>query len=104
MNYYKIATLLICLCISPLFTEAQTNTTQADQLSLETGTIDEQFDYIIQKSNRYRDERGRVYKVVRREWLNTLKSHTLDSIKAIQAAGKARCPARCFHNSPVAPG
>ena len=84
MNYFKITALFICIASSPFISQSQNNTSQADQLSLETGTVDEQFEYVIQKSNRYRDERGRVYKVVRREWLNTLKSHTLDSIKAIQ--------------------
>lgn len=48
-------------------------------LSLNDGTIDDQFEYIITKSNRYQD-----YKVVKTNWLYTLKAHTLDSLKAIQ--------------------
>ena len=84
MKYLKLSLILIvCTCYT-LTTQAQTNTEAESQLSLNSGSIDNQFEYIIQKSNRYRDERGRIYKVVRREWLYTLKAHTLDSIKAIQ--------------------
>ncbi|MBT8272945.1 MAG: tRNA (guanine-N1)-methyltransferase [Bacteroidia bacterium] len=84
MNYLKYSTLLIFLFISPALINAQSNTSSEQQLSLDSGSIDNQFEYVIQKSNRYRDERGRIYKVVRREWLYTLKAHTIDSIKAIQ--------------------
>lgn len=46
---------------------------------MDNGTIDNQFDFVIKRSNRYQE-----YKVVRTDWLNTLKAHTLDSLKAIQ--------------------
>lgn len=49
-----------------------------DGLSLNSGTIDNQFEYVIRKSNNYQD-----YKVVKKTWLYTLKSHTLDSLKAL---------------------
>jgi septal ring factor EnvC (AmiA/AmiB activator) len=58
---------------------AQSNVEQQDNLSLDSGTIDNQFDFVIKRSNRYQE-----YKVVRTAWLNTLKAHTLDSLKAIQ--------------------
>ncbi|MDX2444229.1 MAG: hypothetical protein QNK30_10565 [Bacteroidales bacterium] len=47
--------------------------------TLETGTIQNQFDYIITKSNRYEE-----YKVVKDTWLRTLKSHVLDTLKNIK--------------------
>ena len=47
-----------------------------DGLSLEKGTIGDQFQFIITRSNNYQN-----YKVIKREWLQTLKSHVLDSLK-----------------------
>ena len=47
--------------------------------SLETGTVEMQFDYVITKSNRYEE-----YKVVKDTWLRSLKSHVLDSLKNIK--------------------
>lgn len=49
-----------------------------EEPSLDKGTIDDQFDYVIEKSNRYQE-----YKVVKMEWLTKLKAHTLDSLKAV---------------------
>ncbi|UPS90615.1 MULTISPECIES: tRNA (guanine-N1)-methyltransferase [unclassified Bizionia] len=59
---------------------AQDATETDDQLSLESGTIDSQFEYVIQRSNNYQD-----YKVVKKNWLYTLKAHTLDSLKSIHS-------------------
>lgn len=84
MKYFKISTILLVLLIGSTTMHAQEDSTQTQELSLSDGTIDNQFEYVIQKSNRYKDSNGRIYKVVRREWLFTLKSNTLDSIKAIQ--------------------
>ena len=50
-----------------------------DKLSLTEGTVDNQFEYVIQRSNNYQD-----YKVVKKTWLYALKAHTMDSLKAIQ--------------------
>ncbi|MEC3907654.1 tRNA (guanine-N1)-methyltransferase [Tamlana sp. 2201CG12-4] len=49
-----------------------------DKLSLNSGTIDNQFEFVIRKSNKYQE-----YKVVKKNWLYTLKAHTLDSLKAV---------------------
>lgn len=50
-----------------------------NSISLNNGSIEEQFEYVITKSNKYQD-----YKVVKTNWLYTLKAHTIDSIKALQ--------------------
>lgn len=55
-----------------------------DELSLNSGTIDSQFEYVIQKSGNWRDERGQNYEVIKSNWLSKLKSHTLDSLKAVK--------------------
>lgn len=54
---------------------------QADepQKDLTNGTLEEQFDYVIDKSNKYQS-----FKVIKRTWMYTLKSHVLDSMKAFQ--------------------
>jgi tetrahydromethanopterin S-methyltransferase subunit B len=48
------------------------------KLSLTEGTIDNQFEYVIRRSNNYED-----YKVVKKTWLYTLKAHTIDSLNAV---------------------
>lgn len=78
MKYLKLSVIIIsCLTLSN--TTAQTNSKQEEKLSLNTGTIDNQFEFVIRKSNNYQE-----YKVVKKTWLYTLKAHTLDSIKALE--------------------
>lgn len=50
-----------------------------DQLSLNDGTLDNQFEYVIRRSNNYQD-----YKVVKKTWLYAIKAHTMDSLQAIR--------------------
>ena len=78
MSHLKFSTLLIFVSFFALSVHAQSDADDPT-LSLNEGTIDNQFEYIIRKSNRYQD-----YKVVKTNWLLTLKAHTLDSIKALQ--------------------
>ncbi len=48
--------------------------------SLDSGTLDSQFDYVMNKSSNYLE-----YKVVKKAWLLTLKSHFTDSLNAEKA-------------------
>ncbi|WP_417291464.1 tRNA (guanine-N1)-methyltransferase [Corallibacter sp.] len=75
MNSLKFLT-LVTLFLS--FNLNAQSTTDDDKLSLNSGTIDNQFEYVIRKSNNYQD-----YKVVKKTWLYTLKAHTIDSLNAI---------------------
>lgn len=50
-------------------------TAQDKKLSLNEGTIDNQFEYVISKSNNYQD-----YKVIKKTWLYALKAHTADTL------------------------
>jgi len=79
MNSLKKILLLLFIA-SYASLSAQDATEADDQLSLENGTIDNQFEYVIQRSNNYQD-----YKVVKKNWLYTLKAHTLDSLKSIHS-------------------
>jgi len=62
---------------------AQT-TQEEETLSLDSGTINNQFEYVIKKSSGWKDERGQQYKVTKVNWLYELKAHTLDSLKAVR--------------------
>jgi septal ring factor EnvC (AmiA/AmiB activator) len=69
------------------WSSAQNQETQ--QLSLDEGTIESQFEYITSKSTRYRSEKGIPYKVVRQAWLTKLRSNVSDSLTKAYAASKA---------------
>ena len=74
MKFNTLFVLLFTLNIS--FLSAQNNS--EEKLSLTSGSIDNQFEYVIRKSNRYQE-----YKVVKTNWLYTLKGNTLDSLNAL---------------------
>lgn len=69
--------ILISLIILPSFTFAQESTD--DKGSLQSGTIDSQFDYIYSVSNNFQE-----YKVVKRTNLDQLKSNILDSMRTMR--------------------
>ena len=78
MKLLTFSTLILSLTLAFQSVNAQAKT-QKEELSLTSGTIDNQFEYLIQKSGKYQD-----YKVVKRTWLYTLKANTLDSLKVAQ--------------------
>ncbi|WP_178988063.1 tRNA (guanine-N1)-methyltransferase [Winogradskyella schleiferi] len=57
------------------------NDDEEDKLSLNSGTIDSQFEYIFRKSGNFKGTNGQKYEAVKYSWLLTLKSHVLDSLK-----------------------
>ncbi|MDX1277774.1 tRNA (guanine-N1)-methyltransferase [Oceanihabitans sediminis] len=77
----NISKFIVVLSVSLFSINISAQTTQEDEekLSLNSGTIDNQFEYVITKSNNYQE-----YKVVKKNWLYSLKAHTLDSLKAVQ--------------------
>ncbi len=78
MKDLTFLTLLLLIGWAPL--KAQT-TEEVDPMT--SGTIQEQFDYVIKKSSSYED-----FKVVRLKSLNQLKSHASDSILQLRNAQK----------------
>ncbi|SDS55399.1 hypothetical protein SAMN04515667_2435 [Formosa sp. Hel1_31_208] len=58
-------------------TMAQTANNE-EKLSLNSGTIDNQFEYVIRRSNSWQE-----YKTVKKTWLYALKAHTIDSLNAV---------------------
>lgn len=74
----------IFLIFSVLFTniiaaQETSNEAETDKLSLTESTVENQFEYVIQRSNNYQD-----YKVVKKTWLLQLKSHVLDSLNQVK--------------------
>ncbi len=62
-----------------IFVSTLTFAQEEKKLSLNDGTIGDQFDFVIKRSNRYQN-----FKVVKATWLSTLKTHTIDSLNALQ--------------------
>jgi len=84
------AGLLVCLIIAFLPAHAQetANTqTPTEELSLDSGTVDSQFEFIYKRSGNYRAE-GRRYEVVRIIHLDKLRQNVKDTLAA--AAEKQR--------------
>ncbi len=76
-----LSIIVVLFIATNLYTaNAQEQEQTSEELSLDSGTIDNQFDYVIQKSSRWRDEKGRVFKVIRQNWITTLKQHVTDSL------------------------
>ncbi len=73
-NVKKFTTFIVIL----LFTANVFSQDENIELSLDSGTIENQFDYVIEKSNKYQD-----YKVIKKTWLYTLKSNVSDSLKQV---------------------
>ena len=82
MNNFKFLILLLFISYFNATINAQTENSKT-ALSLNMGTLDNQFEYVIQKSYTYRSN-GKIYKNVERSWLYTLKEHTLDSLNALR--------------------
>ena len=81
MNLTK-TTLFLLLAFFTIQIQAQT--ADADEkLSLDSGSIESQFEYLTKKSNGWKDERGQRYEVIRIQWIAKLKGNTLDSLKAV---------------------
>jgi len=70
---------LISLTFQNLTAQSQEN--DEDQLSLNSGTIDSQFEYVFRKSGNFKGTNGQKYEAVKFSSLLTLKAHVLDSLK-----------------------
>lgn len=83
MNFTKV-TLLLLLAFFSIQIQAQTETVDTDdKLSLDSGSIENQFEYLTKKSNSWKDQRGQRYEVIKVQWIEKIKKNTLDSLKAV---------------------
>jgi tetrahydromethanopterin S-methyltransferase subunit B len=83
----KAAVIVIVTFFTFQTTTAQNQNDDAeDQLSLNSGTIDNQFEYIFRKSGNFKGTNGQKYEAVKFSSLLTLKAHVLDSLKTTYAS------------------
>lgn len=75
---------LILLCLFSLLAYGQnTNDVQENELSLDSSSINDQFEYVLKKSGNFRGTNGQMYEAVKLSMLLTLKAHTVDSLKTV---------------------
>ncbi len=77
MNPNKLLFFIVFSGLLSFSSFSQTNQDE-EKLSLNSGSIDNQFEFVIRRSNSWQE-----YKTVKKTWLYTLKAHTLDSLKAV---------------------
>jgi septal ring factor EnvC (AmiA/AmiB activator) len=75
---------VVLFATTTAFSQVDSTATAAPELSLTKSTISNQFEYLIQKSSNWRDEKGQNYEVVKKQWVDQLKEHTLDTLKVIK--------------------
>ncbi|HAB27627.1 MAG: tRNA (guanine-N1)-methyltransferase [Xanthomarina sp.] len=81
-NFFTITLILLC---SFNTLQAQTETSdEDDKLSLDNSTINNQFEYVLQKSGDFRGTNGSMYEAVKRSMLTTLQAHTNDTLKTLR--------------------
>ena len=80
MKLLKYALFTFLICLLALGLDAQETTTT----SINEGSIDDQFEFVIKRSSNWNDAKGQSYEVIKRNMFLTLKAHTLDSLNAVQ--------------------
>lgn len=81
MKFLTKISLILLVTFSFQFTQAQAKEKEDDNLSLSSGPIDSQFEYIFKKSGNFKGTNGQKYEAVKYAWLLKLKSNVLDSLK-----------------------
>ncbi|MFT5217494.1 MAG: septal ring factor EnvC (AmiA/AmiB activator) [Glaciecola sp.] len=81
MKTLKFLVLALTLVLNSNSLNSQDNETQ----SLNEGSINDQFEYILRKSGNFKGTTGQQYEAVNRNMLTTLQAHTIDSLKTLQS-------------------
>jgi septal ring factor EnvC (AmiA/AmiB activator) len=79
MKLLKFSTLILLVFLTSNSLNAQEQTE-----SINEGSINDQFEYLLRKSYNFRGNDGAMYENVRRSMLLTLKAHTNDSINRLK--------------------
>ena len=74
-------TIIFFSCI--VYTSLHAQEPQGTQ-SINEGSIEDQFEFVIKKSTNWNDDNGQAYEVIKRNMMLTLKAHTIDTLNAIQ--------------------
>jgi len=81
MKTLKFLGLTLIMVISANSLYAQDTETQ----SLNEGSINDQFEFILRKSGNFKGTTGQQYEAVNRSMFLTLQTHTIDSLKTLQS-------------------
>lgn len=82
MKFLAKTAVILIVTFSLQVANSQTKAQDAEEtLSLNSGTIDSQFEYIFQKSGNFKGLKGLKYEAVKYSSLLTLKANVLDSLK-----------------------
>ena len=84
MSPIKSLIFLAITCLFSLTVFSQNTASEDDKLSLNSGTIDNQFKYVLKKSGNFKGTNGQAYEAVKRSMFLTLQAHTIDSLKTIK--------------------
>ena len=82
MKFLAKVTVILIVTFNLQTLTAQTQQADAEeQYSLNSGTIDSQFEYVFRKSGNFKGTNGQPYEAVKQAWLLKLKANVLDSLK-----------------------
>ncbi|WP_426430783.1 tRNA (guanine-N1)-methyltransferase [Winogradskyella sp. HB-48] len=82
MKFLAKVTVVLIVTFTLQTITAQTQQDDADdELSLDSGNIDSQFEYVFRKSGNFKGTNGQPYEAVKQAWLLKLKANVLDSLK-----------------------
>lgn len=81
MNLLRFSILLVFLC-STAFINSQN--TELKTQSINEGSIDDQFEFLLKKSGNFKGTNGQSYEAVNRSMILALRAHTIDSINALE--------------------
>lgn len=81
MKTLKFLALTVIMALGSNSIYAQDNETQ----SLNEGSINDQFEFILRKSGNFKGTNGQQYEAVSRSMFLTLQAHTIDSLKTLQS-------------------
>ena len=77
----SILTFLIAFAFNTINAQAVQEQTQ----SINEGSINDQFEFVLRKSGNFKGTTGLAYEAVRRSMFLALQAHTIDSINTVQA-------------------
>mgnify|MGYP000645695794 CR=1 FL=1 len=83
LSKHLLSLICIVFCTTTSIFSQVNSTVTTPKLSLTKSTISNQFDYITKKSSNWRDDKKQNYEVVKAQWIDQLKSNTLDTLKVI---------------------
>ncbi|MCB4809333.1 tRNA (guanine-N1)-methyltransferase [Tamlana sp. 62-3] len=83
MNALSSKFLLILICLFSSLSFSQTTEIEETQ-SINSGTIDNQFEYLLRKSGNFKGTNGQPYEAVKLSMINALRANTKDSLNTIK--------------------